>query len=65
MKIGGEQFVHVGKNWDGVFGRCFRGTGLIRLDSRDQSDALARRFQFAIDAQMIPAEGSGPGNGNA
>ena len=69
MKIGGQQFVNGGKDGDCVFCRGFGGAGRIRLDGRDQRDTQAsrgesRRFEFAIDAQMVFAEGSGPGNGN-
>jgi hypothetical protein len=41
------------------------GTGRVGFDGGDQGDAKARQLQFAIDAEVVFAEGTGTGNCNA
>ena len=43
----------------------FGGACGVRLDSRDQSNALAGGLKFAVDTKMIAAECAGADNGNA
>ena len=70
MKTGGQEIVHGREDGDCVLGRGFGGAGLIRLDGGGEGDGQAgsgefRCLQLAVDAQVVLAEGSGPGNGNA
>ncbi len=65
VEIGGQQFVDGGKDGDRIFGRCVGGAGRIRLDGSHKSDAKPRRFQFAVNAEMVLAEGAVSGHGNA
>ena len=65
LQIGGQQLVHGVKNGNCVFCRSFVGAGRVRLDGGDQGDTQARSFELAVDAQVVSAKGSGPGNGNS
>jgi hypothetical protein len=65
LEIGGQQLARAGKDGNRVALRGLGGARRVRLDGRDQRYAQARRFQLAVDAQVILAKGSGPGNGNA
>jgi hypothetical protein len=65
VEIGGQQFVDGGENGNCVFGRGIGGAGCVRLDGGDEGNAEPRGFQFAVNAEMVFAEGSVSGDGNA
>lgn len=64
-QIGGEQLVNGGEDRDAVFAGGFGGAGRVRLDSGDQGDRQAGRFEFTINTNVIAAESAGSGNGDA
>ncbi len=65
VKIGGQQLAHGGKNRNSVFVRGLGGARRVRLNGRHQGDALPRRFQFAVDAQVVFAKSAVSGDGKA
>ena len=65
LQIGGQQFIHSGKNGNSVPGRGLSGARRVRLDGCHQSNALPGHFQFAVDAQVIFAKGAVSGDGKA
>ena len=70
MKVCGQQRVHSREDGDCVVSSSLGGAGRVRFNGGNEGDGQSRRvrarcFQLAVDAQVIFAEGSGPGNGNA
>jgi len=65
VEIGGQQFVYRSKNGNRIFGCGIGGSGRVRLDSGHEGNAQPRRFQFAVNAEMVLAEGAVPGHGYA
>lgn len=63
--IGCQQFLDGSKDRDRVFGFSLSGAGRVRLNGRDQRNALTSQFQFAIDAEMIAAKCAGSNDGDA
>ena len=62
---GGQQFFHRRKDGNRVPGRGVGGTGRIRLNGSHKGNTQPRRFQFAVNTEMVLAEGAVSGHGNA
>jgi hypothetical protein len=64
-EVGREQSFHRRKDGNAVLSLNLGGARGVRLDGGDQSYALRGLFELAENAQVVAAEGTGSGDGNA
>jgi hypothetical protein len=65
LEIGGEQLIYRRIHRNIVFRSRIDRANPVRLDGCNKCDTVAGNFQFTIDAEMVAAKSTCPGNGNS